>query len=233
MDLWRQLEQAGSSFVLLNNPGRVLLRYELLRMLHAKGRNRFNVHRPARAFREARFPVFLHSMQHEGPLSPIVSNRLALARWLFRRVRPRRWNKLIVEEFCNVATPEGLYSKYGAFNMGGQIVPRHLFFGKNWCLKDTEILGLDEIVEFQTYLRENPHEEQLKEIFALSGIDYGRIDYAFYEGRLQVWEINTNPMIIGFLPDFISIEMIKPHLHRLSACHEEEREMSYRLAECF
>jgi hypothetical protein len=46
------------------------------------------------------------------------------------------------------------------------------------------------------YLETNPHEQDLRKIFRLARIDYGRIDYAMLGDRLQVWEINTNPHII-------------------------------------
>jgi hypothetical protein len=45
------------------------------------------------------------------------------------------------------------------------------------------------------YLEANPHERQLRAIFAAARIDYGRIDYGVENGAVRVWEINTNPMI--------------------------------------
>jgi hypothetical protein len=45
------------------------------------------------------------------------------------------------------------------------------------------------------YLVTNPHEAQLREIFELAHVEYGRIDYAMKDGRLQTWEINLNPTI--------------------------------------
>jgi hypothetical protein len=45
------------------------------------------------------------------------------------------------------------------------------------------------------YVRDNPHEAELREIFRIANIDYGRIDYALLDGRVQTWEINNNPTI--------------------------------------
>jgi hypothetical protein len=45
------------------------------------------------------------------------------------------------------------------------------------------------------YLVSNPHEAALREIFALAGVGYGRIDYSMKDGRLVTWEINLNPTI--------------------------------------
>ena len=35
--------------------------------------------------------------------------------------------------------------------------------------------------------------KQLREIFDLAQIEYGRIDYGMLDGKVQCWEINTNP----------------------------------------
>jgi hypothetical protein len=40
------------------------------------------------------------------------------------------------------------------------------------------------------------HVNELRKVFQLAGVDYGRIDYGVCHGRIQVWEINTNPVII-------------------------------------
>jgi hypothetical protein len=66
---------------------------------------------------------------------------------------------------------------------------------KDWNLLDDTLLR-----EEQDYLATNPHERQLREIFALARIEYGRIDYSFRGDAMQVWEINTNPIIIGMGP---------------------------------
>lgn len=238
IELWDQLTQAGPCFVLLNDPRQVLLRYELLRRLHDIGQNAFNVYRLSDAIGSAmHFPVFLHSLAgHEGAISPRLPNRMLL--WLWLLLRAHRWNTTIVEEFCDVSSV-GLFSKFGAFNMGGQIVPRHLFFGKNWCLKDTEILDEEKVRLFCDYLRDNPHEQQAGEIFKLAHIDYGRIDYAFYQDRMQVWEINTNPMIMSARNTFLESEIlpgeifnaqIKPQFQRLAALHKQGPRTPYQLS---
>ena len=52
------------------------------------------------------------------------------------------------------------------------------------------------ISEENAYLDANPHESELREIFELADIEYGRIDYGIKGGRIQVWEINTNPTVL-------------------------------------
>lgn len=239
VELWEQLVPFAPSIALLNDPRRVLLRYDLLKKLHQIGHNDFDVHKISESLSLTRWPVFLHSLGgHEGPMSPLLHNRAALLFWVAYAFLRRPGRKLMVEEFCDVYS-SGLYAKYGAFNFGGQIVPRHLFFGKRWSLKDTEYMSDDVAVRYENYLRQNPDAAQLENVFTVAGIDYGRVDYAFRNGRLQVWEINTNPMIIGKLtekdpPAEAELcrkfhAMIKPHFLRLSALSQGERSAPYRL----
>jgi len=51
------------------------------------------------------------------------------------------------------------------------------------------------VVEELEYVTTNPHQKQLSEIFELAQVEYGRIDYAMKDGRVQTWEINLNPTI--------------------------------------
>ncbi len=36
----------------------------------------------------------------------------------------------------------------------------------------------------------------MQQVFQRAGIDYGRIDYTVANGRIQVFEINTNPVVL-------------------------------------
>ena len=45
------------------------------------------------------------------------------------------------------------------------------------------------------YVAENPHADEIRKIFEIARIDYGRIDYSLKNGQIRVWEINTNPVI--------------------------------------
>jgi hypothetical protein len=65
-------------------------------------------------------------------------------------------------------------------------------------VKVPEVPDQDLVDEELAYVRTNPHQADLREIFAAARIDYGRIDYAIKDGRIQVWEINTNPQIMSF-----------------------------------
>ena len=102
----------------------------------------------------------------------------------------------IITEFCDGSDAAGVHRKYSAFVIGPQILPRHLFFSRNWCVKCWELLDEPLLAEERRYMAENPHEQQLRTIFELAGVQFGRIDYGVVDGRIQVWEINTNPMLV-------------------------------------
>jgi hypothetical protein len=44
-------------------------------------------------------------------------------------------------------------------------------------------------------LKSNPYAEHLRKVFDVAGIEYGRADFGMYRGRIQVYEINTNPHV--------------------------------------
>ena len=98
-------------------------------------------------------------------------------------------------EFCHTADEHGVYRKYAAFIVGDAIVPRHLFFRRDWQVKRNQLTDDAFLDEERKYMETNPHERRLREIFAAAQISYGRVDYALLDGEIQVWEINTNPVI--------------------------------------
>jgi hypothetical protein len=80
--------------------------------------------------------------------------------------------------------------------VGGRVVPCHVDVSRGWVVKDTDIVD-DGIMEQElSYVRNNPHRAWLEETFRMAGVDYGRIDYSFLGDKPQVWEINTNPVVI-------------------------------------
>jgi hypothetical protein len=71
-----------------------------------------------------------------------------------------------------------------------------MFACRDWLVEGRFSLKTPEVLEKERrYMETNPHERELREIFRLARIDYGKIDYAILGNRLQVWEINTNPNI--------------------------------------
>jgi hypothetical protein len=192
------LRGAGPGFRLLNSPDRALLRFELLEELHRRG---WNSHRAVRASDDVgglRYPVFVRDERwHTGSLSPLLRTRAELEAALARSiVRGHRLADLLAVEFTDTADAGGVFRKYAAFRVGPAIVPRSVALGRHWMLKfegseHTESSYREEAA----YVRENPHEDALRRVFEVAGVDYGRIDYAMKDGSPVVWEINLNPSI--------------------------------------
>jgi len=112
---------------------------------------------------------------------------------MFRRHQLRT---LLVVEYLDTADAGGLYRKYSSFMVGGRVVPCHVDCSRGWMVKDTDIVDEGIMAEELNYVQTNPHREWLEETFRLAGVDYGRIDYGMLNGKGQVWEINTNPVVI-------------------------------------
>lgn len=181
----------------LNHPRRSWRRYTLLRTLAEQGVNQFNAYRLADDPRPTRFPVFVRGENdHKGPQSSLIRSQAELDDLCV--ALDRTWkgrDGRIATEFCDVSDANGVYRKYSAFRIGDRILPRHLFFSRTWCVKNWELLDAELLAEERRYIADNPHRDQLYSIFDRAHIDFGRIDYGVVNGRIQVWEINTNPML--------------------------------------
>lgn len=186
----------GVRFV--NHPSRTLRRFALLQTLFRLGRNEFRAERVTRDHRGLRFPVFLRSERdHGGPLSPLLHSPRDVDTAIVRALaRGFRLEELLVIEFCDTADASGLARKYGAFIVGDRVIPKNVAVSRDWMIKrqGTED-GPEFIEENVAYVQSNPHRKALAEIFQLAGVEYGRIDYAVKDGRIQTWEINLTPTI--------------------------------------
>jgi hypothetical protein len=195
---WEALHEDPNRRV-LNHPTHSMRRYELLRSRYEAGLNDFNVYHLTSAEKPKRWPVFVRNENdHDGALSGLLRNEQELSeydRQAIRTSQPRE--QRLVVEWCDVRGAQGLIRKYSAFRVGERIVPRHVFFSRNvWCLKQQDLVTPELMAEEQLYVEHNPHQSQLREIFDAARIGYGRIDYSLKGDRIQVWEINTNPMIV-------------------------------------
>jgi hypothetical protein len=182
----------------LNHPKRALGRFDLLRTLHGAELNRFNVHRLEDAGKVERFPVFIRNEGGHGrTLTDLIPDRPSLeAAAAALATRPDREDLMIVE-FGNVPGADGRYRKYSAYRVGEVIYPQHCFSSPGWWIKfNADDMDEEQIEEHLDYVATNPHREPLREVFELAGIDYGRIDYCMVDGRVQTFEINTNPTVV-------------------------------------
>ena len=196
-ELVAQLRDSSGSRV-LNDPDRVLLRFELLSALHRAGLNSHGVAHATDPAPNVIFPVFVREeSQHHGAITPLLRNRRELQRALGRSVlRGYRLSELLIVEYCEAGDASGRYHRYSAFIVGDRVICREFMVGDGWMLKSHgNAPTLAEVASEHAYVIGNEHEAQLAPIFALAGIEYGRIDYAVVDGRIETWEINTNPTI--------------------------------------
>jgi hypothetical protein len=236
MRLWDRLSGLKPHVRLLNDPSRVLGRYELLRELRARGINRFNAYRLSDWLETAsaphvRFPVFLRGERaHTGKLSDLLYSWKEVRKAVADVVAGGEYSEadLLIVEWCDTSDAAGIFRKYSAFVIGETIVARHLVCSRDWVVKDFDLIDEELLSEGRDYVAENPDATFLQEIARLAGIEYGRFDYAFADGRPQIWEINMNPFVIAplsVLPtagrdkievDHLSIELHKAPMRRIA-----------------
>jgi hypothetical protein len=195
---------------ILNHPLCVLERLPLLVALQKAGINDFTATRIEAGERPVGYPVFIRAEEgYGGPETDVILNECefdaALAD-LARRGLPLR-GRIAIGHAAEQAA-DGYFRKYGAFNVGGRIIPIHLMRGSTWVVKrhitesewiarrdDASRLSQAAISEEFAYVRDNPHQEILARACSIGGIDFGRVDYGVVGGRVQVYEINTNPSL--------------------------------------
>jgi hypothetical protein len=196
-DFARRLADTPGATV-MNDPSRLLGRFALLDTLWRAGRNEFRAVRACGDVSGLRFPVFLRDERsHDGAISPLLRTVDDLTTWVGRAILLGvRRRDLLAVEFCDTADGDGLYRKYAAFVIGGRVVSRGMAIGRAWMLKNSGLaFSRAMVLEEAAHVRENPHRVELAEVCALAHIDYGRVDYAVKESRLQIWEINSNPVV--------------------------------------
>jgi hypothetical protein len=144
------------------------------------------------------FPKLAFFSRFQG--SCLINSRQEFDTELSRIKRyPMLRANLVVVEYCDTSDEDGLFRKYSAFRVGDAIIPRHVFFSKQWIQKfpSNQIVNDEQVYEERQYLDANPHEHELMDLFEAANIQYGRIDYGLCNNQIQVWEINTNPLLIS------------------------------------
>lgn len=181
----------------LNDPARFMSRFDLLQSLHGRGINRFGVHRVAGEAPPPRYPVFVRreggTVWETPPLVRDPGQYTAAA----RAAEPGS----IAIEYLDTADAAGVYRKYGCFVVGGHVVPRHLFFSRNWLVKEADLLDPALLEEEFEFMSTNPHASALAAVARLANLSWGRIDYALVDGRPQIWEFNITPALVSGPPE--------------------------------
>ena len=203
-ELWDKLHN-NTSIRLYNHPTKSMRRYELLKMLYDFSENSFRVFRISDSKKGLKFPVFIRGENdHYGSLSGLIYNHKELNLALKKAVKKiRKLSEILIVEFLDTSDTSGVYRKYSSFILGEKVIPRHILYSNKWMVKYPDIERVDDdYTEEAFYLEMNPHENKLKSVFKKAGIEYGRIDYSLLNGKLQVWEINTNPIVLRPMKEY-------------------------------
>lgn len=194
-----KLKLSGVDLRILNSPEKVLRRLGLLNEMSRSGGNRFRAFRLMEIPDDFRFPGFLRmGREHDGSASSLLENRDELneaSERLFATGADAE--DVLAVEFCDTISADGFYRKYSFFKIADSIIPAHIIFSRDWVAKDGA-LNAEQVAEEDRFHAESPHASWAAEVFKKAGIDYGRIDFSLCrDGTPQVWEINTNPMLLG------------------------------------
>jgi len=201
-DLHRALAVAGQR--VLNDPARVMSRYELLHALHEEGINPFDVHRADGRPRPRRFPVFLRrEFDHKGPLTGLIDDQPALEAALAAlRAAGEPLRGVLVVEFAGEPVAPGVWRKMGTFRIGDAYHVQNAVIEDNWVAKQgTQGLATEAMrAEEAEAVASNAVPEAVRRAFELSAIAWGRADHATVGGREVIYEINTNPWVYRVRP---------------------------------
>jgi hypothetical protein len=187
----------------LNNPARVMCRYELLRNLRAEGINDFEAIRADERRWPEGYPVFLrHEQDHGRPLSvDLLQNRQELAAALEKaRAEGISLRGLLIVGYAAETFDGPWFRKFNTFRVGSEVFGHHLVVEDSWVVKYGKegVKHPEEYKAFeQDFVKENWHADVLRRVFEIAGIEYGRADWGIVGGKVQVYEINTNPFLSG------------------------------------
>lgn len=208
--LAERFADAPDHYTVLNDPRQFRPRYPLLRKLAEAGINDFNVHRLDAPLESVRFPVFLkRDYDHSGRRSDIQPDAAALRRALRRRGLGDRLRKrgLMLTEYLDVADTDGTFRKYSVMRVGDDYIPRHILMSGAWMTKTPDVITAALCEEEAAFVDARAVPEAVRSAFELAGLDYGRIDYGLKDGRVQVWEINANPVIVPRREQIASVRL--------------------------
>jgi hypothetical protein len=213
-----RLEQASKSFRMLrknglpayNDPARFLSRYGVLRRLHHQGINEFNAYRVDSIEQPRRWPVFIRADgDHKRPLSDLLHSQEELDQAIEKALGDGApLSTLLIIEYAAEEVRPGLYRKLSVFRVGERMVGFTCVHDNQWLVK----YGKPGIAPIELYedeyrmVRDNPYGEEMRRVFDLVGLEYGRVDFGLVGGRPQVYEINSNPDV-KLNPKSFGVEM--------------------------
>jgi len=227
MDLWelrvlsalyKHLENSGSGYRVLNNPLHMLNRRSLLRSLYVEGINEFNAYSLTERRMPEKFPVFIRrEHDHSHPLTDLLNNQKELdiaLKELKDKGEPD--DGVLIIEYAAEPIEGTLFRKLAAYRVGDEIIFFNTVHEHNWLVKyGTKNSASDAMyLEEQEMILSNRYADIIRKVFDIAMIEYGRVDFGLVNGKVQVYEINTNPTIVS----------PKPHPHKI---REENQHLAW------
>lgn len=193
--LYRKMRALGLR--VLNDPARFRTRSGLLRILHDLGINDFNAYRMEENVKPRRWPVFVRAEgEHDYPVSDLLDTWEQVESAVHKAVVAGvPLSQLMVVEYAAEPVRPGLFRKLGCYLIGETSVAHLCVLEDRWIVKYGKLgLASEELFADELRIvRDNPYAPVLQRAFELAGVEYGRIDFGLVGGRVQIYEINTNP----------------------------------------
>ncbi|MGZ9811864.1 hypothetical protein ACXN5S_15480 [Pseudoroseicyclus sp. H15] len=191
-----KLKGAGSQVT--NDARRFLRREQLIARLAERRLNTYLCWRPAAGEWPTRYPVFLRSSSgHMAPNRKLLHDEAeARARVSERLRRGDVLSDLILVEYRGepIMGTEG-FRRYSAYRLRDRIIRANSVHQDHWVVKGG-MTGLASPEDYAAELREMsdfPQEAEVRRVFEVAGMEFGRLDFGLAGGRVETWEINTNP----------------------------------------
>lgn len=184
----------------LNNPARVMGRYELLRKLRQEGVNEFDVIRADECRWPSTYPVFIrYEHDHNRPLSTnLIHDRQELTVTLENtRAAGISLRGLLIVGYAAEAFDGPWFRKFNTFRVGSEVFAHHIVVEYSWVVKYGTDIKLPEEYKMyeQAFVKANWNADLLRRVFDVADIEYGKADWGIVADKMQVYEINTNPQI--------------------------------------
>src|SRR6202022_669824 len=188
---------------LRKEPSSAMCRYELLRNLREEGINEIEAIRADERRWPERYPVFLrHEQDHGRPLSAELLK--SHGEWAVALEKARMdgmsLRGLLILEYAAEAFDGPWFRKFNTFRVGSEVFAHQVVVEGSWVVKYGKE-GVKFPEEYKVYeqdfVKGNWHADVMRRVFEIAGIEYGRADWGIVRGKVQVYEINTNPFVSG------------------------------------
>lgn len=197
--LFRHINAQGDGCLALNDPAAVLARRALLRTLAVEGINSFNAYAVSERQWPRRYPVFIRrEYDHRRPLTGLIETSDELKQAIEQLKSDGEPEEgLLITEYCAQPVASDLFRKLSAYRVGESLFFYNCVHEASWLVKYGTVNAATEALyqEEQQMIESNAYGAELAKVFTLAGIDYGRVDFGLVDGRIAVYEINTNPSI--------------------------------------